>query len=142
MSKDIDEILSHPIKDVVRLILEQLEPYQIGSIRHQLAPRWYDGVYDKWSHTDPLFSEVFANGGVHRIDFKDPMGNWESECVPHYRCLLCSELLINAEGYTDGRYAHLFANCKVAAGLRVSSSSEQEHRLKITEHIKERGGIA
>lgn len=135
--KDIETIMQWPVIEIIPLILEALEPWQIGKIRNKLKPHWADGSYGKWSHEDPLFEEVFVDGGKHLVNYRNDVDDWENDYFNHCKCQLCGELLLNSESFTDSRYSHLFANCTVASNLRVSSNSEEEFRIMVTNKIKE-----
>jgi len=133
---NIDIIMRHQPEKILRLVLEELQPYQLASIRSKLSPHWTDGKYGEWSHNDNLFSVCFKDVGKKTITYRDGCGDLESGYVSHTRCLLCGEELINDKEFSDSRYSHLFSSCAVSARLRWAAKDEAEFRVKVAEFIK------
>lgn len=137
MKSDIEIIMNHPPDDVVRLILEQLDDWQVSRIRSALEPHWSDGMYGKWSYTDPLLKEVYTDSGKDWVTSRDTYsGDVERDLVNISECKLCGEALINDEIFASEFYSHLFAKCKIAGKLMKSSKSEDEFREKVSQVIK------
>lgn len=137
MNKDIEIIMNHPLDAVVRLILEQLDDWQVSRIRGALEPHWSDVMYGKWSYTDPLLKEVYTDSGKDWVTSRDTYsGDVERDLVNISECRLCGEALINDERFASEFYSHLFAKCKIAGELMKSSKSEDEFREKVSQVIK------
>ena len=137
MDKDIELIMNHPLDAVVRLILERLDDWQLSRIRGALEPHWSDGMYGKWSYTDPLLKEVYTDSGKDWVTSRDTYsGDVERDFVNISECKLCGETLINDERFTSEFYSHLFAKCKKAGELMKTSKSEDEFREKVSQMVR------
>ena len=137
MKSDIEIIMNHPLDVVIRLILERLDDWQVSRIRGELEPHWSDGMYGKWSYTDPLLKEVYTDSGKDWVNSRDTYsGDVERDFVNISECKLCGKTLINDERFTSEFYSHLFAKCKIAGKLMKVSKSEDEFREKVSQVIK------
>ena len=137
MDKDIELIMNHPLDAVVRLILERLDDWQLSRIRGALEPHWSDGMYGKWSYTDPLLKEVYIDSGKDWVNSKNIYSGYvERDFVNISECKLCGEALINDARFTNSFYNHLFANCKIAGELMKISKSEDEFREKVSQIVR------
>ncbi len=138
---NIDRILKEEPKTILKLILEEMQGYQLANMRFKIAPHWADGKYGTWSHSDPLFNTVFHKPERINIPTRDSLsGDRSIDSVLHVKCKLCDETIINDKDYHDGRYSHLFADCVVTSRLRHEASSESEFRMAVAKELESREG--
>ncbi len=141
-NNDIDIIFNNAnTETILRLILEQMEKWQIKKIRTSIRPHWADNMYDKWKFDDPLLTLVFSKEFIKTINIRDCRGESNYESVKHRTCLLCNKQIISDKSISYSCFSHVFNSCIESKKLMKKAEDEVMYRLLMEKKINERKKI-